>query len=152
MKFKNYKYILLIVMIAITFIGHSQDNTINELDLRKWSLRSQGVQLGTSMGLTLGVYEYQFDGKRLIETPLLFKINIIGDLSVLGGATFDFFEVRSRMTNQIDASATLGIQYDINDDAYIQGLFNYQIINTNNPYNYKAYSPSSFSIRSGFKF
>ncbi|WP_460218718.1 hypothetical protein [Psychroserpens sp. MEBiC05023] len=136
----------------LTFYGYSQDATNNELDLSKWSLRFQGLRLGSTKGLTLGIYEYQFDGKRILETPVLLKVDITDNLSVLGGMTIDFFEIQGSMTNQIDASATFGIQYEINDDTYIQGLFNYQIINTDNPYNYKAFSPSSFTIRSGFKF
>lgn len=138
---------LLAVSVLYAQVPFSKD-----LDFDKWYLRSQGYKITQTSGLTLGVYEYSIGNLRVLETPVLLRVDLTKDISLMGGTTFDFYQRPEGFSTNIDAAATFGIQYEVNPNTYIQGLFNYQILGPNTPYNYKFDAPSSFNIRTGFKF
>lgn len=148
----NTSYFIIVILLAVNHCFYAQTPASDELDYSQWYLRSQGFKINESTGLTLGVYEFQGPELRILEIPLLMKFNLTDNLSLLGGGAFDFYQTRDGFSNDFDASATFGIQFEPNKNSYIQGLFNYQMHSSNNPFNYKFEAPSSFSLRTGFKF
>lgn len=150
---KSSRLILILFLVVMNHhVFYAQQPNTNEIDLSKYYLRSQGIALTKNTGLTLGVYEYQAGELRILEIPLLIKLDLTDNFSLLGGGTFDFYQTRNGFSNEFDASATFGIQFEPNKNSYIQGLFNYQMSTSNNPYSYKFGVPTSFSLRTGFKF
>ena len=134
----------------------SQNKSINTFHIEypksEWDLRVNGFQIKPNLALTLSKNLYSSPELTLIEMPLLLKQNLSEKLSILAGVKFDYLRNGYNGAEDFGLSTSVGFQYDFSPDAYIQAVFDYQIKPTNNVYHYNYGSPSSFSLRSGFKF
>ncbi|NRD22566.1 hypothetical protein HNV10_04895 [Winogradskyella litoriviva] len=117
-----------------------------------WGLQVNGIFLSENVSLTAGQHEFKNFEISLIEVPILFKIKVTDKLSILSGVKLDFYKTKTGLSKEVGASVSTGLQYDFNNDLYLKGSFNYQINQTNNIYNYNFGSPSSFMLKSGFRF
>jgi hypothetical protein len=117
-----------------------------------WDLKINGIFLSENVSFTARQHEFKNFEIGLIEVPLLFKIKATDKLSVLSGIKLDFYKTKTGLAKEVGVSLSTGLQYDFNDNTYIQATFNYQINQTNNVYDYNFGSNTSFMLRSGYRF
>jgi hypothetical protein len=150
----------IVILCFFTGILFSQQNSSNaqfsklqhDLITQNWDLAVKGILLSDNIFLTARQFEYANLGISLIEVPVLLKTKITERLSLLSGTKFDLYRTPFGMSQEVGVSLSSGLQYDFNDNAYIHGVFSYQLNTTSSLYDYNSGSSSSFMLRSGLKF
>ncbi|WP_340154296.1 hypothetical protein [uncultured Winogradskyella sp.] len=131
----------------------SQFKTLQEdFASQNWNLEVNGIFLSKNVLLTARQFEFVNFEIGLIEIPVLLKIKVTDKLSIMSGVKFDFYRTNVGLASEVGVSLSTGLHYDLNNDMYLEGLFNYQINQTSNIYDYNFGSSSSFMLRSGYRF
>ncbi|WP_299124747.1 hypothetical protein [uncultured Winogradskyella sp.] len=152
------KYLFAIFLFSNIVIAQQQQNISHfktlqdDLANQDWNLAINGIFLTDDIALTARQFEFVNAEVGLIEVPLLLKVKLSDKLSLLSGVKLDFYRMQQGISADVGVSASTGLQYDVNRNTYIQGVFSYQINNTGSVYNYNYGNKSSFMLRSGFKF
>ncbi len=149
MRFKTYSFVPVIVFgILGVFLCNAQNENANS----KWDLAFKGITLTDDKTVFIRENRIQGFESSMIELPVLLKININEKLSALAGTKLDFFINSQGFSTNIGINTSFGLQYNPSANSYIQGVFNYQINNVNNVYQYNYGSKSSFMLNTGIKF
>lgn len=151
-KTRNCLSILLIASIYM----NAQNLKLNPFQIEypksEWDLRVNGFKIKSNLTLTISQDSFESIRATLTEIPFLFKHNLSEKVSLLGGVKFNFLEHNQTGIQEFGMSASLGLQYDFSENTYFQAVFDYQIKPLDDIYLYNYGNPSSFYIRSGFKF
>lgn len=150
--------VITLLLFSSLVMAQTQQNTSqfkalqDDLITQSWDLSIDGIFLSETIALTARQFEYVNFEIGLIEVPILLKIKVTDKLSILAGVKLDFYRTSNGISREVGISASSGLHYDVNKNTYIQGVSSYQINQSRNIYDYNYGFPSSFMLRSGFKF
>lgn len=158
MKLRLKIFVIILIFsachIVAQTINFNESLNTNERFISNSDFNVDTFNLTTNLDLTIGQFESLYGETSMIEIPILLKYPITEKLSIALGTKFDFYKSRGFLSSDFSISGSLGVQYDFNENSFIQALFSYQLKESNSVQQqfYNSGSKSSFKVRTGFKF